>query len=227
MSLKPVRPHVVFDLIDRVDGDFNEMRLVVPNRYTYSGSPTLLEKALIFTLMKYSNPARIFEFGTYMGATTRLFHDNTPNNVEVYTIDIGNLTQEILDRDISSADVELIKKTQSVGSNHIKGLDRITKIISDSTLYDYSKLPDFDFIWIDGGHDLFIVEPDTHNAFQILNKTNPNACIAWHDYGSDLYPDLTCFINDLSNSRDIYYIEGTMVCFAFPNKNIDLPASLY
>lgn len=227
MSLKPVRPHVVFDLIDRVDGDFNEMRLIVPNRYTYSGSPTLLEKSLIFALMKYSNPAHIFEFGTYVGSTTRLFHDNTSNEVEIFTIDIGNLTQETLDRDVSIDGIELINKTQASGANHIKGLDRITKIICDSTLYDYSQLPDFDFIWIDGGHDLCIVEPDTHHAFQILNRTNPNACIAWHDYNSALYPDLTRFINDLSNYRDIYYIEGTMVCFTMPNKKIDLPVSLY
>lgn len=225
MSLKFIRPHVVFNLIDQAEDCFNEMRLIVPNRHTYTGSPTLLEKALIYALMKYANPKRIFEFGTYVGATTRLFHDNSP--AQIYTIDIGNLTQETLGKAVSHADIELIKKTQATGSNHIKGLDRITRIICDSTHYDYSQLPTFDFIWIDGGHDLFVAKPDTEHAYQILDKTNPNACVAWHDYNSDLYPELTQYINEIANDRDIFYIEGTMVCFALPNQSVDLPATLY
>ena len=222
-----IRPHIVFDLIDTNDSITHSANFIVPNRHTYSGTQTALEKFLLYALMSFSNPKNIFEFGTYMGTTTRMFHDNTPDETKITTIDIGNLTDIVISRESSIDDINLIRKVENNGFYQIKGLERITQIISDSTVYDFSQLSGFDFIWIDGGHDLFVVKPDSENSLNIISKKNPHACIAWHDYGSDLYPDLTNYIDDLSNHKTIYFIEDTMIAFHLPNYKPDLKHSLY
>ncbi|NCA21611.1 MAG: class I SAM-dependent methyltransferase, partial [Crocinitomicaceae bacterium] len=194
MAVINVRPHIVFDLIDQNSDEGHSALFRVPNKFTYTGSPTALEKFCIYALMQFTKPLKIFEFGTFMGTTTRMFHDNTSEKVHITTIDIGHVTEQVLERDSSKDAINLIRKVEKNGFHQINGLDRITQIISDSTLYDYSLLSDFDFIWIDGGHDLFVVKPDTENSFKIISRSNKNACIAWHDYGSATYPDLKIYV---------------------------------
>lgn len=218
MSTKNIRPNVVFDLIDSGSDEFITAKIVIPNRYTYRGSPMALEKLLLFSLMTYTKPKKIFEFGTYMGTTTRLFCDNTPPDTEIWTIDICNDFETVQNVSHISTDVlELIEKSKSHSGIFIQDQPNINKLKSDSTKYNFSALSGFDFIWIDGGHDLDVVKSDTENAFKILSKSNPHAIIAWHDYRSNLYKELTMYIDDLSKRHSIYWIEETMICFSCPN----------
>ena len=225
MSLNIVRPHVVFDMIDR--GDSNSAVFLVPNRLTYCGSPTALEKFLIFSLMKYSQPAKIFEFGTFMGTTTRMFVDNTSGKTEVFTIDIGS--NELLnnDRSPNTYDAALIDRVEKLGFPEITKNDRVKQIIADSVMYNFESLADFDFVWIDGGHDLHVVKSDTDNALRILSTSNPRACIAWHDFGNSQHPELTGYIKDLAQNYAVYHIEDTMIAFLFPNLDPMLKRTIY
>ena len=71
-----------------------------------------------------------------------------------------------------------------------------------------------DFLFIDGGHDRFTVESDTENALVLAAAKKPS-CIMWHDYGNAEYPDLTSYLDELSQRLEIFHIEDTMLCAWF------------
>jgi len=55
---------------------------------------------------------------------------------------------------------------------------KIKQIFSDSTKYNFSQLPLFDFIFIDGNHEYNFVKQDSNNA---LTRLNDKGIIIWDD----------------------------------------------
>ncbi len=37
----------------------------------------------------------------------------------------------------------------------------------------------------------------------------------WHDYGNAAYPELTGYLDALSDERRIFHVSGTMICICF------------
>ena len=73
-------------------------------------------------------------------------------------------------------------------------------------------------IFVDGGHDLRTLKSDTENSFKMI-PDDRMACISWHDYGSEVYPQVTEYLEELSNEYEIYHVEDTMICFYLANKD--------
>jgi hypothetical protein len=46
---------------------------------------------------------------------------------------------------------------------------------------------------------------------------NHKGCIAWHDYSNRIYPDLKTYLDELSETRDIFFVEESMVAFYLQN----------
>lgn len=225
MVVIKIRPNSAFKLCDRVgDCDPLYFSLLMPNKDTFSGGLKLLESAALLSLVINSNASKIFEFGTYMGGTTELFRRNLISAKEIASIDINE------DFIVSSLEVDsdrrLAEKSLKSSAKYLDTSDsRVNLIKGDSTKYDFSELSDYDFVWIDGGHNRTIVESDTKNSFIMINRQNPRATIAWHDYGNPEFNGLSKYIDELSDDIKIYHIEETYICFHFPNKDAEIPYS--
>ncbi len=72
-----------------------------------------------------------------------------------------------------------------------------------------------DLIFVDGGHDVPTASADTKNALLMVTKEKPS-CIFWHDYRNRDCEALTEYLDDLSESLEIFHIEDTMLCVTFP-----------
>jgi hypothetical protein len=42
-------------------------------------------------------------------------------------------------------------------------------------------------------------------------------CIAWHDHDHAVYPQVKTYLDDLSNTKKVYHIEESGMCFHFQN----------
>lgn len=69
----------------------------------------------------------------------------------------------------------------------------------------------FQFIFIDANHELSYVRRDTENSLRML--ANSPSCIVWHDYKNPDFPELTQYLDDLSEELKIYHIGDTMLAF--------------
>lgn len=135
-----------------------------------------LEQYVLGALAQVRQPRRIFEIGTYDGATTLLLARNAPD-AEVFTLDLppegagaATVTEEVKNAG------------QGVG-RRFRGTDeseRITQLLGDSRTFDFGPwYGTVDFVVVDGGHELDCVRADTATAFRLLK---PGGVIVWDDY---------------------------------------------
>jgi predicted O-methyltransferase YrrM len=192
-----IRPHHVFA---RVPAGQERVTLDLPKQFV--GEPLMLEKALLLALLRISRARRIFEFGTFLGGTTAMLARNAPE-AEVFTLDLpaGATGSSAVEED----------RRLSLGRAPLQALGaRVRQLASDSNAFDPAGLGAFDFIWIDGGHDERTVTSDTENAYRML-RPGPTAVIAWHDYGNPKYPELTRYLERVSASRPLMFVEETLM----------------
>ncbi|MCU7876049.1 MAG: class I SAM-dependent methyltransferase [Candidatus Thiodiazotropha sp. (ex Lucinoma borealis)] len=225
-----IRPKVVFQAVEKKYPDQNTEFIVnIPT--SAIGGLTLLESSLLVSFIKLISPQQIFEFGTYMGATTLLFARNSQQTTSIFTVDIDPnaiSTQEgIGEKEYLSDDTandEYLKDTFSKhGAIYINRTQdavkqRITQIYQDSTTIEpqiQNFLNRFELIFIDGGHDFNTVKCDTDNA---LRMATDDSIIIWHDFRSQIHGDVTRFINEFCNNHEIIHIQNTMLALMLMGK---------
>jgi predicted O-methyltransferase YrrM len=187
-------------------GDSDEDIIIKGNYYKKKTSDTrdLFELANIGYLVNNINPVTIFEIGTFVGRTTRLFALNTNKDCMIYTLD---LPQNLV--------------SHSIGSDY-KILPESTKIFQlsgDSQSFDFSPYyGKADFVWVDACHDYEYVKKDTENALKICKQ---DGWIAWHDYRvTAWWSGVTKFVREFSKEYpQIMHIKGTTT--AIMQKNIN------
>ena len=187
-ELRTVRPYQIFCRVE-TPANAREISIKLPQRKDLP----LLETALLIAAMKSVRARRIFEFGTYLGATTLNLALNAPEDAEVYTFDLPPDAQiEQHPEDVPfTREHFAVERTEFVGSR----VERKIKVLMGNSLTeDLSRFRPMDFIFIDGGHDLATVTADTTNALKMLR---PGGCIAWHDYKNYRYPELTAYLESL------------------------------
>lgn len=123
-------------------------------------------------------PARIFEIGTYMGASSNFFLTLLP---KVKVISIAFIPPEDLDGDTDYNNAELaLEKVGSLVSDENR--PRFTQLIGDSheiVAKDFiQRHGKMDFVFIDGDHSREGVAKDTVLAKAIVS---PEGAIGWHD----------------------------------------------
>lgn len=218
--MKHIRPHQVFDLVSAAKERMSYFLL--PNKY----SATLtIESAILISLIKIMRPARLFEFGTYLGEQTLNMAANIPDDGVVYTLDLDLKSFEeaaLHDADfpIAKKQLELPKVFADTPFNK-----RIKCLYGDSTKFNfYPFRGSFEFILIDGGHDLKTVDSDTKNAINMLSLRDP-CCILWHDYLNPNY-QITDYLDNLSIDLDLFHVEETKYVFYLRNVQLDIISSL-
>lgn len=134
---------------------------------------------------------RIFEFGTYDGATTAYLASSAPD-VEVWTLDLPE------DQGFLHAQARQSQTVQQQTGHRYRRLpyaDRVTQLFGDSRYFDFSPwTAGIDLVLIDGGHTYEIVRSDSANALKMLA---PGGVIIWDDY-SPAWPDVVRAVDDFS-----------------------------
>ncbi len=187
------------DLLEII-GENNVDIIIKGSYYDRKTSDTrdLFELANIGYLVKNINPNIIFEIGTFVGRTTRLFALNSNRDCMIYSLD---LPQNIV--------------SHSIGSDFKNSFEsnKIFQLSGDSQFFDFSPYYEkVDFVWVDACHDYEYVKKDTLNALKICK---PDGWIAWHDYRvTAWWSGVTKFIRELSKEYpQIMHIKGTTTAF--------------
>jgi predicted O-methyltransferase YrrM len=203
-GLETVRPYQIFYRV-QAPANAREVSLKLPQRKDLP----LLETALLIAAMKSVGARRIFEFGTYLGATTLNLALNAPDGAEVYTFDLpAGSAIEQHPEDVPFTREHFAQEKLEFAGSRVEAKIRV--LTGNSLTADLAQYRPMDFIFIDGGHDLATVTADTSNAFKMLR---PGGCIAWHDYKNYRYPELTAYLESLSQKP--VAVGDTMLAFWF------------
>ena len=96
----------------------------------------------------------------------------------------------------------------------------VRQLLEDCLAFDENPyLNKFQFIFIDGNHEVSYAKSDTEKSFKMLSDSP--SCIAWHDYGHPEFPELTAYIDDLATTKQIYHVESTMLAFYLNGKEVE------
>ena len=210
-AITHVRPSLVLRMKDRFS---DEIRFFMP-QVQGGGSLSTIESIMLIKLMRVVEPNHIFEFGTYKGLTTRLLLANLPEKADaesarIYTLDLP----DIEGISFQGSDIDLAKEALGFSRKYLELPNKhlVKQLLQDSMTLDtalYSKR--FQFIFVDGNHELTYVKSDTEKAFEMLAEAP--SCVIWHDYGNPGFPELTHYLEALAQRMKIYHIEDTMLAF--------------
>ncbi len=226
-----IRPKVIFSEIEKKFPNTN-INFTVNIPTTQIGGLTLLESSILVSFVKLISPLNIFEFGTYMGATSVLFAENSSKETKITTLDIDdskkmNLSERDIENNILIDDVandnylrvKFVKNGAiyiNRSNKHIK--DKIRQIYQNSLSLNPKKQNlsnNFDLIFIDGGHDYQTVKSDTENAMCMAKE---DSIIVWHDYRSNIHSDVTTFLDQFCKEYVTVHIQNTMLAFILNGK---------
>jgi hypothetical protein len=227
-----IKPKVLFMKIEASNPAPVSMKINVPS--SGIGSVTLLEAAAIVSLIKLIKPRKIFEFGTFLGYSSALLVENSPDDCAVYSIDLGeghvsakplgSYSDEELRRDGDTND-EYLRGAQgaamgAMGPRYTTALSaadkfRLHLLKQDSREFDPSAHGldgSVDIVFVDGGHDTETVTIDTANARKMIGDSG---VIIWHDFASNIHNDVTTFVNGLAEHEVVVCVQHTMLAMLF------------
>lgn len=223
-----VKPRVLFGQIEGAFAKPVPLNLYIPA--SGIGSITLLEGAILCSLIRITDPKRIFEFGTFLGYSTSLMLRNASEHCEVYSIDLGSSVADTFRDSLNYSDEDLhmddkknddyLRYTQaSRGNYYLTELDaeqkeRLKLLYGDSTKLDVSSQGlsnNVDLVFIDGGHDYATICSDTQKALQMLGDSG---VIVWHDYNSSIHFDVTKFVSQFARSHLVMHVQSTMLAIS-------------
>lgn len=180
------------------------MRLKIPERF----ENWTIETVLLETVMRLVGARRIFEFGTFRGASTMQFALN--GGREIWTFDLP--PGVVPDGDSLDAKVSAQRDTRQPDFCGIPESVRIHRLFGDSLTARFPELEGtMDFVFVDACHDYQHIKADTVNAFRLLKPSGPRA-VAWHDYRNPDFPDVTAFLATLSQGKHLVGIDDARLC---------------
>ena len=217
LQITHIRPYQVLRISDRFE---EEIKFFMPQPQG-QGSTSTIESILLIKLMRIVDADYLFEFGTYKGLTTRLLLENLPNkNItgeRIYTLDlpsIDGIEFQGTDVEVAKEAIEFERKYKSSKNKNL-----VKQLLQDCLTLDEQQYKDkFQFIFIDGNHEVNYAKSDTEKSFTMLAKAP--SCIVWHDYGNPEFPELTGYIDNLAKQKRIYHIEDTMLAFHLLGKEV-------
>jgi hypothetical protein len=158
----------------------------------------------VLRIVRWTKPKKIFEIGTFRGATTT--HLAVNSEAEVYTLDLPrDLASDLQDYKID--DRNLLPSRQEIArtTQRLSGHMRIHQLFGDSRTFDYSPYRRLmDMVIVDACHLYDYVLSDSRNAFELLGDTG---AILWHDFPTSL--DVTRVLRNLAARWPLIHVEGT------------------
>ena len=202
------------NLVDIFPAELEKVPIQLENFLGHWGNVTIEEVCKIALIAKYFKPRQVFEFGTYNGMTTLQLALNTPEETEIYTLDLSPEMASSTKFQLSELDryvaVEFRTKFHTSVGSYFKGKPiekKITQILSDSATYDYTPHHGkIDLIFIDAAHDYANKKTDSENALKMLA---PGGVILWDNYDDVVNPEVTRYLSELADSLPLYHLRGT------------------
>lgn len=158
----------------------------------------------LMRIVRWIEPANIFEIGTFKGITTT--HLALNSLAQIYTLDMPR-EMAAGTNDYTDGDLNLLQPRGEIGMTYraFTQASRIRQLYGDSRSFDYTPYRGrMDLVLVDGCHVYDGVLQDSKNAFDMLS---PNGAIVWHDF-ANLY-DVTCAVKSLAGEHAIFHLEGT------------------
>ncbi len=182
----------------------------------YGGMPPQDLYALL-RVIRWVQPKRIFEMGTFQGVTTA--HMALNSDAEIFTLD--------LPRDLATEtngyhplDLALLQSREEIGRRYRQFNGRIHQLYGDSRTFDFDLYErSCDLVLVDACHLFDYVLSDSRNALKLLRETG---AILWHDFGSSIDVNRVC--KALAQQHKIYHLEGT--CLALYVRGSSLVSAL-
>jgi hypothetical protein len=182
----------------------------VPDTY---GDVSWQELVTISSLVAHYQPLRIFEIGTFMGKTTYHLAANSPDQAQVFTLDLppDDFEQTIAQ---NPYDMNLLHE----GKRHEVGYyfknttyqNKITQIFCDSRSFDETTYAhSMDMIFVDADHTYQSVINDTRKAMGMLKNDESGKVILWHDLRQR--SDVERGILELCGPDKVRHIKDTML----------------
>ncbi len=181
------------------------VRLPVRQLQRESGMLPLTELLTLAAICEYSRPRKVFEIGTYRGASTLIMAIHTTADAEIFTLDlpgVGATTRCRLENgDITGVPFDLGEFYRGSGFE-----GRINQLYGDSAEFAFEPFYNqMDLVFIDGNHNYENVKLDSENAFRLLRA---NGVIIWDDYHAEWGPGVMRALHELEG-RTLYQISGT------------------
>jgi predicted O-methyltransferase YrrM len=231
-----IRPRHVFALAGQKFGLENCVcHSIVPTVSDGRGGLTFLETAILVSLLKIVEPRHVFEFGTFLGATTVTLAMNSGRGTHITTLDIppeelDEIHNHAAKPSSSSSEDNAIRDLSALKSGVV--IDRardedkakITRTWHNSLTLNVEKAGyrgAFDLVFIDGGHDYRTVKNDTEKALEMMRSGD--SIIVWHDFNSPIHTDVTEYVSEFARTRRVAHVGDTMIAFYAPG----LEASLF
>ena len=182
------------------------------------GNVSIEELCKICLIVKWLQPRRILEIGTYNGLTTLQMALNAPPDCVTYTLDLAPEQAALVH--LSKLDDlvarEFRKRFNTATGSYFTGRSdlNVKQLLGNASEFDYSIIDGpLDLIFVDAAHDYLHLRIDTENAFRLLGK---NGVILWHDYAQVTYPDVTRCLTEYARKYRIWRLRNTnlAVCYA-------------
>jgi predicted O-methyltransferase YrrM len=141
-----------------------------------------MERFCLAVVAQLKEALRIFEFGTFDGATSLLLAKAAPT-AQVFTIDLPPESYSApQDFGYPASPGEYESAHDEVGHEFrdTPEGERITQLFGDTTTFDFSEyVGTMDLVIVDAGHGYEAARSDTENALQLAG---PSGVVIWDDF---------------------------------------------
>lgn len=164
-------------------------------------------------LARILKPKMIFEIGTLNGYTSLHFAMNSPEDTQVFTLDLPRGAGSETSLKLTGVDKLHIDLSQQIDYVFESSplADRITPLFGDSARFDYTPYHGkVDLFFIDGAHSYEYVRSDTMKALECCHS---GSVIAWHDFGRVGVNGVSRWLTELSKRYTIYSPRGGSLAY--------------
>jgi hypothetical protein len=175
----------------------------------------LADLVALCMICRIVEPRRVFEIGTLHGYSALHFALNTPDDAEVFTLDLprdagpGTTLQTTIVDDMHVASSLASRGRCFEGT---AAAAKIRPLYGDSATFDFSPWHDaIDVFFIDGAHSYEYVRSDTERALECVRD---GGVIAWHDFGRTGVNGVSRWLIEMRRrGAPVYSIPGGSLAF--------------
>lgn len=162
------------------------------------------DRPVVAALCKHLKAKSVLEFGVHIGRMAKFILDRCPDVQNYVGIDVPS--------GFVGADTNYNHAAGRIGCM-VKGDSRFSVLLcpQGTEKLDVSTLSRFDFIYIDADHTYQGVLRDTELAMLVVAH---GGIIAWHDYTNPATPDVTRFLEELAEKRELTVVPPSWISFA-------------